>query len=85
MTRKEALTFMESSGMSKEQINAIVGALEQDSEKRYTRLFDALNFNWCVNCDHDYKLTDKIERCETALTTLKNLGFNLVNGEVKND
>jgi hypothetical protein len=84
MTRKEALNFMESSGMSKEQIHAIVGALEQDSEKRYTRLFDALKFNWCINCEHDDKLTDKIERCEATLTTLHNLGFNLVNGEVEN-
>ena len=55
----------------------------QESEKRYTRLFDALKFNWMINCEHDYKLTDKIERCEAALTTLKNLGFNLVNGEVE--
>lgn len=85
MTRKEALNFMESSGMSKEQIQAIVGALEVDSEKRYTRLFDALKYNWIINCEHDDKLTDKIERCEAALTTLKNLGFNLVNGEVEND
>lgn len=83
MTRKEALNFMESTGMSKEQIDAIVGALEQDSEKRYTRLFDALKFNWCVNCEHDDKLTDKIERCEDALTRLKNLGFNLVTGEME--
>lgn len=85
MTRKEALNFMESTGISKEQINAIVGALEQDSEKRYVRLFDALKFNWCVNCEHDDKLTDKIERCEAALTTLHNFGFNLVTGEVEND
>ena len=83
MTRTEALNFMESSGMSKEQVQSIVGALELDSEKRYTRLFDALKFNWCVNCEHDDKLTDKIERCEVALETLKNLGFNLVNGEVE--
>lgn len=55
------------------------------SEKRYTRLFDALKFNWCINCEHDDKLTDKIERCEAALTVLKNLGFNLVTGEVNND
>lgn len=57
----------------------------QESEKRYTRLFDALKFSWMVNCEHDDKLTDKIERCEAALTTLKNLGFNLVSGEVEND
>ena len=83
MTRKEALNFMESSGMSKDQISSIVGALEQDSEKRYVRLFDALKFNWMINCEHDYKLTDKIERCEAALTVLKNLGFNLCTGEVE--
>lgn len=59
--------------------------LTQESEQRYTRLFDALKINWCANCEHDDKLTDKIERCEAALTTLKNLGFNLVNGEVKNE
>ena len=69
--------------MSEKIVNAIVGALEQDSEKRYTRLFDALKFNWCVNCEHDDKLTDKIERCEAALTTLHNFGFNLVTGEVE--
>lgn len=56
---------------------------ELESEKRYDRLFDALKYNWMINCEHDDELTDKIERCEAALTTLKNLGFNLVNGEVE--
>lgn len=55
------------------------------SEKRYLSLFDALKYNWMINCEHNEKLTDKIERCEAALTTLKNLGFNLVTGEVEND
>lgn len=85
MTRKEAINFMKSSGMTKAQIDIIVGALEQDSERRYTRLFDALKFNWMVNCEHDDKLTDKIERCEAALTILHNLGFNLVTGEVERE
>lgn len=87
MTRKEALNFMKSTGMSEEQIHAIVEAIEQsqESEKRYTRLFDALKFNWIVTCEHDDKLTDKIERCEAVLTTLHNLGFNLVTGEVNNE
>lgn len=57
----------------------------EESEKRYTELFDVLKFNWIVNCDNDDKLTDKIERCESALTILHNLGFNLITGEVRND
>lgn len=87
MTRKQALNYLESTGMSEEQIHEIVEAIErsQESEKRYTRLFDALKFKWIVTCEHDEQLTDKIERCEAALTTLKNLGFNLINGEVEND
>lgn len=84
MTREEALNFMESTGMSKEQIGAIVGALEPDSEKRYIKLFETLDFNWVINYAHDNdKLADKIERCKSALTTLHNLGFNLCTGEVK--
>lgn len=83
MTREEALNFMESSGMSKEQIVAIVGALEPDSEKRYSKLFETLDFNWVINYTHDNdKLSDRIERCQAALTTLHNLGFNVVTGEV---
>ena len=54
-----------------------------NSEAQYTRLFDALKFNWAINCEHDDALTDKIERCEAALTMLKNLGFNLVTGDVE--
>lgn len=84
MTQEEALNFMESTGMSKEQIGAIVGALEPDSEKSYTKLFETLDFNWVINYEHDNdKLADKIERCKNALTTLHNLGFNLCTGEVK--
>ena len=64
-------------------LDIAIKALEQDSEKRYNRLFDALKFNWMINCEHDDKLTDKIERCEAALTTLHNLGFNLCTGEVE--
>ena len=56
-----------------------------NSERQYTRLFDALKYHWILNCEHDYKLTDKIERCKAALTTLYNLGFNLCTGEVEND
>lgn len=57
--------------------------LLSNSERHYTRLFDSLKCNWALNCEHDDKLTDKIERCEAALTTLHNLGFNLVTGEVE--
>ena len=56
---------------------------ENESDKRYNRLFDALKYNWMINCEHDVRLTDKIDRCEAALITLKNLGFNLVNGEIE--
>ena len=54
-----------------------------NSDRQYERLFDALKYDWIVNCEHDDKLTDKIERCEAALTTLHNFGFNLVTGEVE--
>lgn len=60
-------------------------SLNETSEGQYKRLFDMLRCNWAINCDHDDRLTDKIERCEAALTTLHNLGFDLCTGLVIED
>lgn len=78
---------------SKEQLNDIdcyfVDTCESaikflsDNDFVYDRLFSILKYQWAITCEHDDKLTDKIERCEAALITLKNLGFNLVTGEVE--
>lgn len=83
-TGKE-LTPDELSLMTKLSLDTCKSAIEllTNSERQYTRLFDALKCHWILNCDHDDELTDKIERCEAALTTLKNLGFNLCTGEVE--
>lgn len=85
-TGKE-LTEDELNIMSKLSLNTCKSAIDllTNSERHYTRLFDSLKWQWILNCEHDGALTDKIERCEEALTTLKNLGFNLCTGEVKND
>lgn len=62
----------------------LISGQVQESEKRYNRLFEVLDFNWVINYEHDNdKLADKIERCKNALTILHNLGFNLCTGEVE--
>lgn len=80
---------------SKEQLNDIdrdfVDTCESaikflsDNDFVYDRLFSILKYQWAITCEHDDKLTDKIERCKAALTTLYNLGFNLCTGEVSNE
>lgn len=83
----EELTEEELGPMSKLSLNTCKSAIDllTNSNRQYERLFDSLKFNWILNCEHDDKLTDKIERCEAALTTLRNLGFNLCTGEVNKE
>lgn len=83
----EELTEEELGLMSKLSLNTCKSAIDllTNSNRQYERLFDSLKFNWILNCEHDDKLTDKIERCEAALTTLRNLGFNLCTGEVNKE
>lgn len=73
--------------MSKLSLNTCMSAIDllTNSERHYERLFDALKCHWVFNCEHDDKLTDKIERCQAALTTLYNLGFNLCTGDVNKE
>lgn len=74
-------------GMARDFVDTCESAIKflSDNDFVYERLFSILKYQWAIKCEDDDKLTDKIERCEDALTTLRNLGFNLCTGEVNND
>lgn len=74
-------------GMNRDFVDTCESAIKflSDNNFVYDRLFSILKYQWAITCEHDDKLTDKIERCEAALTTLHNLGFNLCTGEVNKE